>query len=45
MLTKKKAVPIPADQAEAQIKDFFDLIAPSTIKFNIDHSIVGDSYR
>ena len=26
-------------------KDFFDCIAPSTIKFFVDHYIVGDSYR
>jgi type IV secretory pathway VirB4 component len=42
---KKKTIPIPVNQEEAQIKDFFDLIAPSTVKFNIDHYIVGDSYR
>lgn len=30
---------------EAHTKDFFDCIAPSTIKFFPDHYIVGDTYR
>lgn len=28
-----------------EIKDFFDLVAPSAIKFNVDHYICGNSYR
>ncbi|MHB1154974.1 MAG: hypothetical protein ACYC00_21940 [Eubacteriales bacterium] len=30
---------------EIQLKDFFDMIAPTTIKFNVDHYICGDTYR
>ena len=36
---------ITSEQAEElRTKDFFDLIAPSTIKFYSDYYIVGDSY-
>lgn len=41
----KKKIPVHANKEEAYIKDFFDLIAPSTIKFMPDSYIVGDSYR
>lgn len=41
----KKKLPERLPLQEAQIKDFFDLIAPSAVKFNVDHYIVGDSYR
>ncbi|MDD4493572.1 MAG: DUF87 domain-containing protein [Eubacteriales bacterium] len=44
MLTKKK-IPEKTSPQEAQVKDFFDLIAPSVVKFNVDHYILGDSYR
>ena len=40
----KKAVS-PEKQELIRTKDFFDCIAPSTIKFFVDHYIVGDSYR
>ena len=30
---------------EAQVKDFFDLVSPGAVKFNVDHYILGDSYR
>lgn len=41
-MSKKKA----AEKHEIQkTKDFFDCIAPSTIKFMNNHYIVGDSYR
>lgn len=41
-MSKKKA----AEKLEIQkTKDFFDCIAPSTIKFMNNHYIVGDSYR
>ncbi|MDD4492749.1 MAG: DUF87 domain-containing protein [Eubacteriales bacterium] len=44
MNTKKK-IPEKLPPQEAQLKDFFDMIAPSVVKFNVDHFIVGDSYR
>lgn len=40
----KKAVS-PERQELIRTKDFFDCIAPSTIKFFVDYYIVGDSYR
>lgn len=43
---KKKQIELTAEQKEEiRIKDFFDRILPSTIKFSTDHYIVGDSYR
>lgn len=45
MPIKKKKIPAPSGREEALIKDFFDLIAPSVIKFAPDHYIVGDTYR
>ena len=44
MAKKKKAV-TAAEMEEIRTKDFFDMIAPATIKFFTDHYIVGDSYR
>lgn len=41
----KKKIPEKAPQSEATIKNFFDLIAPATVKFNVDHYIIGDSFR
>jgi type IV secretory pathway VirB4 component len=41
----KKKIPLAINNDEAIIKDFFDLIAPSVIKFAPDHYIVGDTYR
>lgn len=41
----KKKIPIRTGKLESQIKDFFDMISPSTIKFNVDHYICSDSYR
>ena len=35
----------PEKQELIRTKDFFDCIAPSTIKFFVDHYVVGDSYR
>lgn len=35
----------PEKQELIRTKDFFDCIAPSTIKFFVNHYIVGDSYR
>ena len=40
----KKAVS-PEKQELIRTKNFFDCIAPSTIKFFVDYYIVGDSYR
>jgi len=46
MLFKKKQVELTEEQKEKiHIKDFFDRILPSTIKFSTDHYIIGDSYR
>lgn len=45
MMNIKKKVPEKIPPQEAQLKDFFDLIAPSVTKFNVDHYILGDSYR
>lgn len=43
---KKKQIELTEEQKEEiRIKDFFDRILPSTIKFSTDHYIVGDSYR
>ena len=44
-MAKKKQIPIKVDKAEAQLKDFFDLIAPSAVRFMADHFIFGDTYR
>lgn len=46
MLFKKKKVELTEEQKEEiRIKDFFDRILPSTIKFSTDHYIIGDTYR
>lgn len=46
MFKKKKQIELTEEQKEEiRIKDFFDRILPSTIKFSTDHYIVGDSYR
>ena len=39
---KKKQTP---QAAEARIKSFLDMIAPSVVKFNTDHFICGNTYR
>ena len=44
-MAKKKQLPANAVQSEAYVKDFFDMVVPSTIKFNIDHFVCGDSFR
>jgi len=41
----KKAIPQKAAPQAAQNKDFFDLVSPGVIKFNVDYYILGDSYR
>ena len=44
-MSKKEQLPANAVQSEAYVKDFFDMVVPSIIKFNIDHFVCGDSYR
>ena len=44
MQNNKKNVS-PEKQELIRTKDFFDVIAPGTIKFFVDYYIVGDSYR
>ncbi len=44
-MAKKKQLPVLVDKAEAQLKDFFDMVAPSAVKFMADHFIFGDTYR
>ena len=41
----KKQVLLPEQLEEIRTKDFFDCIAPATIKFYSDYYIIGDSYR
>ena len=45
MAHKKKQIPVKADRAEAYVKDFFDMVAPTTVRFNADHFVFGDTYR
>ncbi len=45
MLKKKKVGLTEEEKEEIRIKDFFDRVLPSTIKFMSDHYIVGDTYR
>lgn len=45
MFKKKKVELTEEEFEEIRIKDFFDRILPSTIKFSTDHYIIGDSYR
>ncbi len=42
---RKKQLPIPENPAEAQLKDFFDMMAPSAVQFLADHFILGDTCR
>ena len=44
-MAKKKALPSEVISSEAYVKDFFDMVVPSTIKFNVDHFVCGDSFR
>lgn len=45
MFRKKKIELTEEEIEEIRIKDFFDRILPSTIKFSTDHYVIGDSYR
>jgi len=42
---KKKKLPKQKQIEESKVKNFVDLIAPSTMKFNTDHFICGNTYR
>ena len=44
-MAQKKRLPEEIAHSEEYIKDFFDMVVPSTIKFNVDYYICGDSYR
>ena len=39
-MAKKKTLPSEVVSSEAYVKDFFDMVVPSTIKFNVDHLYV-----
>lgn len=41
-MKKKKQIPIKVDKSETQLKDFFDMISPSAVKFMADYFILGD---
>ena len=43
-MTKTKVI-TPEHLEEIRTKDYFDCIAPATIKFYTDYYIIGDSYR
>ncbi len=44
-MARKKQLPGEVIHSEAYVKDFFDMVVPSTVKFYVDHYICGDSYR
>lgn len=41
----RKTKPQSAQQEDARIQEFLDMIAPSVIKFNADHFICGNTFR
>ena len=41
-MSKKK---VWTEQAGSETKSFLDMIAPSVVKFNVDHYIFGNTYR
>ncbi len=41
----KKRTPTPEQQEEIAVKDFFDRICPSTVRFFADHYICGNFYK
>lgn len=46
MMFKKKNVELTEEEKEEiRIKDFFDMILPSSIKFSYDHYTIGNSFR
>lgn len=45
MRNKKTKVPITAEEKEAvEVKDFFDMILPGTVKFFTDHLTFHPTY-
>ena len=42
---KKTNKRVPSKPSEPRVKDFLDLIAPTAVKFNMDHYICGGTYR
>jgi type IV secretory pathway VirB4 component len=44
-MSRKQLLPEYAVQSEAYIKDFFDRIVPTTLKFYVDYYICGDTFR
>lgn len=44
-MPKKKIIPAEVEASEEYVKDFFDMVSPSAIKFNPDHFICGNSWR
>ena len=44
-MKKKKVKPVIPQAEEIQVKSFFDMVAPSVVKFFPDHFICGNTYR
>ena len=44
-MTKKKTLPSDIRMSEAYVKDFFDMISPSAIRFFPDSYVCGNTYR
>jgi len=44
-LKKKKVKPVIPQAEEIKVKSFFDMVAPSVVKFFPDHFICGNTYR
>lgn len=42
-ITAKK-LPEQVINSKAYVKDFFNLVVPSAVKFNVEHYICGDSF-
>ena len=44
-MKKKKVKPVIPQTEEIKVKSFFDMVAPSVVKFFPDHFICGNTYR
>lgn len=44
-MKKKKVKPVIPQAEEIKVKSFFDMVAPSVVKFFPDHFIFGNTYR
>ena len=44
-MKKKKQLPKETDPRAVAVKDFFDMLSPSAIKFFPDYLICGDTFR